>query len=607
MNNPTRSSGVHCAVFGCSNNHRKRNNQRQQLCAAHLQTPCECGIVKFHRVPKDPELKRKWLSALNRKDFKPTEHTRVCSAHFVTGKKTGEDIVPQLNLGYARKVVVGRRRLVRDASEKPLITKKQRLSSQASSGAVTDCTQPAEQVNVSASTSQPTAAEHTVIDCTQPAEQVNVSASTSQPTAAEHTVIDCTQPAEQVNVSASTSQPTAAEHTVTDCTQAAEQVNVSASTSQPTAAEHTFNVSASTSQPTAAEHTVTDCTQAAEQVNVSVSTSQPTAAEHTTTDHGQVRPDVCHQGIQWEDPCLCDHAYSRPTAPTATFGPHGGRSIEARDIFFYTGLHADVFMELVKVVPEFATTNFMMSVEQQVLLTLMKLRLGLVYGDLSRRFGVSVSTVGNIFRAMLATLGRILRNVVVWLSRETIFRNVPQSFEENGFAGTTCILDCTEVFLQRPKKLLARAQTYSSYKGHNTVKFLVAIAPHGSVMFVSKVYGGRASDKHIVRDSGIISYFQHGDQVMADRGFSLDPEMEAKGVVLNVPAFTRGKLQLSEREVTETRRIASVRIHVERAINRIKSYRILKQALPIQHRKVANEIVYVCAGLCNLKGPLIKK
>ncbi|KAM7296421.1 uncharacterized protein ISCGN_021579 [Ixodes scapularis] len=565
MNNPTRSSGVHCAVFGCSNNHRKRNNQRQQLCAAHLQTPCECGIVKFHRVPKDPELKRKWLSALNRKDFKPTEHTRVCSAHFVTGKKTGEDIVPQLNLGYARKVVVGRRRLVRDASEKPLITKKQRLSSQASSGAVTDCTQPAEQVNVSASTSQPTAAEHTVIDCTQPAEQVNVSASTSQPTAAEHTVIDCTQPAEQVNVSASTSQPTAAEHTVTDCTLAAEQVNVS------------------------------------------VSTSQPTAAEHTTTDHGQVRPDVCHQGIQWEDPCLCDHAYSRPTAPTATFGPHGGRSIEARDIFFYTGLHADVFMELVKVVPEFATTNFMMSVEQQVLLTLMKLRLGLVYGDLSRRFGVSVSTVGNIFRAMLATLGRILRNVVVWLSKETIFRNVPQSFEENGFAGTTCILDCTEVFLQRPKKLLARAQTYSSYKGHNTVKFLVAIAPHGSVMFVSKVYGGRASDKHIVRDSGIISYFQHGDQVMADRGFSLDPEMEAKGVVLNVPAFTRGKLQLSEREVTETRRIASVRIHVERAINRIKSYRILKQALPIQHRKVANEIVYVCAGLCNLKGPLIKK
>lgn len=125
-------------------------------------------------------------------------------------------------------------------------------------------------------------------------------------------------------------------------------------------------------------------------------------------------------------------------------------------------------------------------------------------------------------------------------------------------------------------------------------------------MFVSKVHGERASDKHIVRDSGIISLFRRGDQVMADRGFSLDPEMEAKGVTLNVPAFTRGKLQLSEKEVTKTRRIASVRIHVERAINRIKTYRILKQALPIQHRKIADQIVFVCAGLCNLKGPLIK-
>ncbi|CAN7974992.1 unnamed protein product [Ixodes persulcatus] len=102
---------------------------------------------------------------------------------------------------------------------------------------------------------------------------------------------------------------------------------------------------------------------------------------------------------------------------------------------------------------QFATTKFDMPVEQQLLLTLMKLRLGLIYGDLSRRFSVSVSTVGNIFRAMLTTLGQVLRNVVVWLSRETIFRNIPRSFEENGFAGNTCILDCTKLFLQRPKKI----------------------------------------------------------------------------------------------------------------------------------------------------------
>ncbi|CAN7985114.1 unnamed protein product [Ixodes hexagonus] len=314
------------------------------------------------------------------------------------------------------------------------------------------------------------------------------------------------QVAEQVNVSASSSQLTAAEHTFTDSMQVAEQVNVLALTSQPTAAEHTVGRTFSDNKICKATpqrgrppghlqlqtsrcavdsiirlagiiavvHFI-DCQQTRKAINLMVHNSESgpavlslesaeigvcmamanvtgasSVSQLRTTDHSQVRPFVCHQEIQWEDPCLCDHAYSRPTAPTAALGPHGGHTIEARDIF-YTGLHADVFMKLVKVVPEFATTNFMMSVEQHVLLTLMKLRLGLVYGDLSRRFGVSVSTVGNIFRAMLATLGRILRNVDVWLSRETVFRNVPQSFEENGFAGTTCILDCTEVFLQRPK------------------------------------------------------------------------------------------------------------------------------------------------------------
>ncbi|KAM7303515.1 uncharacterized protein ISCGN_013470 [Ixodes scapularis] len=493
-------------------------------------------------------------------------HLKVCSAHFVAGEKTDENIVPQLSLGYARKVVVGRRRLVRDASCEPLTTKRKKLSSGAGCGISSDST--AEHMIALASTSALAAPEHSSTSSTEEVECIIALASISEPATFEHSSTDSSQEVEQIISLASTSGPAVPEHSSTDYMQEVEQIVES------------------------------DL----------ASTSWESTPEHTATDHGsQIRSDVCRQGVQREDTCHRDHAYSKPKAPAATPALHSGYSLEDRDIFFYTGLHADVFKELVKVVPQFATTNFMMPVEQQLLLTLMKLRLGLIYGDLSRRFAVSVSTVGNIFRAMLATLGQVLRNVVVWLSRDTIFRNIPRSFEENGFAGTTCILDCTEVFLQRPKKLLARAQTYSSYKGHNTVKFLVAIAPHGSVMFVSKVYGGRASDKHIVRDSGIISHFERGDHVMADRGFSLDPEMEAKGVALNTPAFTRGKAQLSEQEVTETRRIASVRIHVERAINRIKSYRILKQALPIQHRKVASDIVFVCAGLCNLKGPLIKK
>lgn len=71
--------------------------------------------------------------------------------------------------------------------------------------------------------------------------------------------------------------------------------------------------------------------------------------------------------------------------------------------------------------------------------------------------------------------------------------------------------------------------------------------------------------------------------------------------------YFAGKKQLTEKEVTETRRIASVRIHVERAINRMKTYRIFKQALPIKSKKTISKMIFVCAGLCNLKSELIRE
>ena len=49
-----------------------------------------------------------------------------------------------------------------------------------------------------------------------------------------------------------------------------------------------------------------------------------------------------------------------------------------------------------------------------------------------------------------------------------------------------------------------------------------------------------------------------------------------------------------------------LRIHVKGAINRIKSYRILKSVLPITVVHSCDDIVRTCAGLCNLKSLLFK-
>jgi len=58
---------------------------------------------------------------------------------------------------------------------------------------------------------------------------------------------------------------------------------------------------------------------------------------------------------------------------------------------------------------------------------------------------------------------------------------------------------------------------------------------------------------------------------MADRGFNIQEMPASKGVKVNVPPFMNesGQFNESELPVLETRRIASLRIHVERAMERI--------------------------------------
>ena len=48
---------------------------------------------------------------------------------------------------------------------------------------------------------------------------------------------------------------------------------------------------------------------------------------------------------------------------------------------------------------------------------------------------------------------------------------------------------------------------------------------------------------------------------------------------LNIPAFLGGRQQLTKVEVKESQIIASVSIHVERAIQRIKKFRLIRNEI----------------------------
>ena len=147
--------------------------------------------------------------------------------------------------------------------------------------------------------------------------------------------------------------------------------------------------------------------------------------------------------------------------------------------------------------------------------------------------------------------------------------------------------------------MLARSQTYAHYKSHNTFKFLLAISPTGAVTLVSKCWGGRESDKHLTTNSGFLQHLQHGDLVLADRSFDIADELAMCGASLAIPPYTRGKSRLSQGEVETSRSLSRVRIHVERAIGRMKVYRILQSTLSISLlKRFMNRLCYYRQNCC---------
>ena len=69
-----------------------------------------------------------------------------------------------------------------------------------------------------------------------------------------------------------------------------------------------------------------------------------------------------------------------------------------------------------------------------------------------------------------------------------------------------------------------------------------------------------------------------GKRGISDRGFTIKDMLNDIGVELNIPPFLEGR---SQDDIKKTRHIASLRIHVERAIGRIKKFAILQSIVNV--------------------------
>ena len=280
---------------------------------------------------------------------------------------------------------------------------------------------------------------------------------------------------------------------------------------------------------------------------------------------------------------------------------------------FYTGfIHPDLFDICFDFVTEGQVAeedDYRLPLVEQFLLVLVRLRLGLTEQHISYSFSahetISTATVSRIFHRWIPLMYRRFKILNIWPSREQILNTVPISVILK-HPSLRVIIDCTEITISQPRGPANQQVTFSNYKNCNTAKALIGVSPTGAISFVSELYGGNISDKEITKRSGILKMMERGDEVMADRGFLIEDLVRPYGIRLNIPACTGGRSHLEPCEVTQSRRVASTRIHVERAIGRIKEFKILTHVHSTYVLPHLNEIFFVCAMLTNFQEQLIK-
>ena len=174
---------------------------------------------------------------------------------------------------------------------------------------------------------------------------------------------------------------------------------------------------------------------------------------------------------------------------------------------FLTGIPRDsLFQWILSLIRSDVPSNLKsFAMDNHLLLILLKLKLGASNRDLSLRFNMKEQYVSKIFRTWLPKLTNIFAKPIFWPEGEALTENLPTCF--SSFKYCVCIIDCTERYIQRHLHLNATAQTFSNYKSHNTIKYLIGITPSGAVRFLSEGWVGKASDKEIILKSCYCGYF----------------------------------------------------------------------------------------------------
>lgn len=250
---------------------------------------------------------------------------------------------------------------------------------------------------------------------------------------------------------------------------------------------------------------------------------------------------------------------------------------------FYTGLPNYFVFETVMwlLVPHMkGDKNAKLSNFQQILLTLMRLRLDLRNQDLAYRFGVKVSTVTRtVHRIINIMFTTLVPTAVFWPSRVELRKNLPEAVKRT-HPDCAVIIDCFTVCQEKAVTMDTHRQAGRSTREMTTsssqsalvseLKYVIGIAPQGAVIFASRGAPGNTNDKTLVESCGLLRKLLPGDVVLAERDFDIKDLVGAHRAEL---AITTSEFQETGQSNQDTRDNASLaateRMNVYRHVDRV--------------------------------------
>jgi hypothetical protein len=201
---------------------------------------------------------------------------------------------------------------------------------------------------------------------------------------------------------------------------------------------------------------------------------------------------------------------------------------------------------------------------QEVLLTLIYLRHNVAHEVVGALFGVSADTSENTFHEVV----QVLRDVCPahrWDAEKRFQKGEPAWQPE---PPDRILIDTFETGIPRPSRDAAQRRVYSGKKKRHTLKTQVVTDATGEILELDPGHRGPRADKKVYEGSGVAERYpdseKYGDRAYQGTAGLRVPHKKPKG----------GELTPEQR--AENRRIASVRVHVEHGIRRLKGFRIVR-------------------------------